>query len=145
MNKQTYKNHIRYYFPHHFMFYPAAFAALTWCIYSAKRHPERLSEWVGIGGAFAFLTLLSFMMRQHYALNNQNRIVRLEMRFRYFVLTGKRLETYENSLSFKQIAALRFASDEELPQLVSNTLEYKWSPDDIKKNILNWQADNMRA
>ena len=32
------------------------------------------------------------MLRQHYALTLQNRIIRLELRYRYFTLTGKRFE-----------------------------------------------------
>nr|WP_255416485.1 MULTISPECIES: DUF6526 family protein [unclassified Flavobacterium] len=34
------------------------------------------------------------MLRQHYALILQNRIVYLELRYRYFSLTGKTLEDF---------------------------------------------------
>lgn len=85
------------------------------------------------------------MMRQHYALMNQNRVVRLELRLRYYQLTHTRLELYEDKLTFKQLAALRFASDEELPALLQRALNEGLSPDMIKKNIVNWQADNMRV
>jgi len=88
---------------------------------------------------------LSFMTRQHYALTCQNRIVRLELRLRYYQLTNQRLEIIENQLSFKQLAALRFASDEELVGLIKRTLEENLSPADIKKSINNWVADTMRV
>ena len=85
------------------------------------------------------------MMRQHYALTCQNRIVRLEMRLRYYQLTQKRLEAIEDQLSFGQLAALRFASDEELVPLLEKTLREKLSPDAIKKAIHHWQPDQMRV
>ena len=85
------------------------------------------------------------MLRQHYALNNQNRIVRLEMRFRYYTLTHERLEPLEINLSFGQLAALRFASDEELPTLVQRALKENLSPKDIKKSIRVWLPDHMRV
>ena len=85
------------------------------------------------------------MLRQHYALNNQNRIVRLEMRFRYYVLTNERLEKLEDRLSFGQISALRFASDEELPALVNRTLDENLSPDAIKRSVKRWNPDHMRV
>jgi len=100
---------------------------------------------MAISGLLILIAWLSFMMRQHYALNNQNRIVRLELRFRYYVLTGKRLEPIEQKLSFGQLAALRFASDEELPALIERAVNENLSSDAIKKSIKNWQADNMRV
>lgn len=88
---------------------------------------------------------LSFMMRQHYSLVPQNRIIRLEMRLRYLQLYGKRFEPVEAKLRFKQIAALRFASDEELPLLLERTLQENLSSRSIKKLISDWQADHMRV
>ena len=85
------------------------------------------------------------MLRQHYALDNQNRIVRLEMRLRYFQLTGKRFEPLEQQLSFGQIAALRFASDEELLPLTDRTLKENLSAKQIKQSVTNWQGDYMRV
>lgn len=85
------------------------------------------------------------MMRQHYALICQNRIVRLEMRLRYYQLTQKRLEAIEDQLSFGQLAAVRFASDEEFVPLLEKAIREKLSPDEIKKAIKNWQPDYMRV
>ena len=85
------------------------------------------------------------MLRQHYALGNQNRIVRLEMRLRYYQLTGKRFEPLEQQLLFGQIAALRFASDEELLPLIDRTLKENLSAKQIKQSVVNWQADDMRV
>ena len=94
---------------------------------------------------FILLGWLSFMMWQHYSLTNQNRLVRLEMRLRYYQLTQKRLEDIEPGLSFSQLAALCFASDDELPGLIQQTLDNKLSPDAIKRSIKNWLPDTMRV
>lgn len=145
MEQQQYKNHIRFYTPHHFVFYPLLLVCLGISIWLAFSRPGQGMEWLFISLLLLLTGWLSFMMRQHYALNNQNRIVRLEMRFRYYVLTGKRLELLEDRLSFGQIAALRFASDEELPALLDRALQEQLSPDAIKKSIQNWMPDLMRV
>ena len=84
------------------------------------------------------------MMRQHYALTLQNRIIRLEVAYRYFTLTGKRLEE-QNLLSDSQLFALRFASDEEFVALVEKAHNEQMSGLKIKKSIQNWKADNHRV
>ena len=145
MNKQDYKNHIKFYIPHHFIFYPIVITLIVMSARHAFNNEERSAEWIGITAAFVLLAWLSFMMRQHYALTNPNRMVRLEMRLRYYQLTQKRLETIESKLSFAQLAALRFASDEEMPALVQKTLDGQLSPNEIKKAIKNWLPDTMRV
>jgi uncharacterized protein HemX len=144
MSEQNYKNHIRYYIPHHLVFYPVMLVLMGTCVRMAwDDGPLRMVYLLLAALGFA-ITWLSFMLRQHYALGNQNRIVRLEMRLRYYQLTHERLEQYEDKLSFGQIAALRFASDGELPALLQKALKEQLSPDAIKRSISDWQADDMR-
>lgn len=145
MEKQNYKNHVRYYIPHHFILYPVLLACTVASIVCIFKYPEDNLVWIAITIIFILIGLFSFMVRQHYALNNQNRIVRLEIRLRYYQLTHKRLEEIESRLSFNQLAALRFASDEELPALVQKTLDENLSPGKIKRAIKNWLPDDMRA
>lgn len=142
MALQNYSNHIRYYAWHHFVFYPLVGAATVYCFY---RSGFQANEWLALGIAFMCISWLSVMLRQHYALINQNRTVRLEMRLRYYILTQQQLQSVEQELSFNQLAALRFASDVELLPLVKRTLAEKLTPDQIKKSIKNWQADTMRV
>ena len=85
------------------------------------------------------------MLRQHYALGNQNRIVRLEFRLRYFELFHKNSLDVEKQLSFGQIAALRFANDDEFKRLLERAVEENLSSKEIKQSIQHWQADNMRV
>lgn len=145
MIDQNYKNHIRYYIPHHLVFYPVMLVLMGICTYYAAQDEANRILFMLMGVICFAITWLSFMLRQHYALGNQNRIVRLEMRLRYYQLTHTRLEEYENKLSFGQIAALRFASDAELPSLLQRAVTEHLSPDEIKKAITDWQPDEMRA
>ena len=145
MPEQNYRNHRKFYIPHHFVFYPVTFILLVLCISFAGKYPEHRTLWHMMAAIVFIVAWLSFMMRQHYAIIPQNRIIRLEMRLRYFQLTGIRFETVESKLTFSQIAALRFASDDELPALVDATVRENLQPRDIKKRITNWQADHMRV
>ncbi len=45
----------------------------------------------------------------------------------------------------RQIIGLRFASDEELPELAKKAADSGMSEDEIKKSIKNWKADTYRA
>jgi hypothetical protein len=145
MKDQNYRNHIRIYFIHHLVFYPVLGVLVTIAAVQAYRREEVRMEWAFIAILLLLVTWLSFMLRQHYAMTNQNRIVRVEMRLRYFILTGKDLRPLEDQLSFRQIAALRFASDEELPSLIDRAVAEKLHPDVIKKSVKQWQADHMRV
>ena len=101
--------------------------------------------WIALIFANVLIVWLALMVRLHYALGNQDRIVRLEMRLRYYILTGKRFEQIEAQLSFGQIAALRFAPDEELPGLTEKAISEKLNSDEIKRGIINWLPDRMRV
>lgn len=144
MEAQSYKNHIRYYAPHHFIYYPIIIALLAFSVYFSFTTDDQLL-WLFISGIFVVLFCLAFMLRQHYALTLQNRIVRLELRYRYFVITGKRLEDVEHRLSDDQLFALRFAPDEELPKLTEQALNEKLSGKEIKKAIVHWRGDFERV
>lgn len=83
------------------------------------------------------------MVRQHYALTLQNRLVVLEQSFRYFRLTWKNFE--DEKLSESEIFALRFADDKQFLELIKLAKEKNLSADEIKKSIKNWVADNKRV
>jgi hypothetical protein len=145
MHRQKFENHVRYYAPHHFIFYPLLLIAISASVYAYNHHPGQQALWLAVIVIFIFIGWTTFMFRQHYALGNQDRIVRMEMRFRYYILTGKRLESLEPRLHFSQIAALRFAPDDELPGLTDRAVKENLSPVEIKKSIVNWLPDHMRV
>jgi hypothetical protein len=143
MKQQNYANHRMYYAPHHFVLLPLLGFLLFLGFWEWNNRAE--IAWL-LFGISNFCTLyLALLLRQHYALGNQNRIVRLEFRLRYFELNGKSAKEVEKQLSFGQIAALRFAPDEEFTELLHAAIKEQLRPNDIKKRIQNWQADTMRV
>ncbi len=84
------------------------------------------------------------MTRQHYALGLQNRLVMLEFKQRYFEIFGQRSDETADKLRFDQIAALRFAYDDEFRELLYRALHENISGDEIKRSIKNWRADRQR-
>jgi len=144
MKKQNYKHHKRYYFLHHFIFLPLMMLLIGVAVRNAIHDDAHQLEWLLFGVSSFCILFLAVMLRQHYALGNQDRIVRLEFRLRYFELTGERSQSVEEKLSFSQIAALRFADDNEFAVLLDRALKENISGDEIKRAIQNWQADTMR-
>lgn len=143
--QQNYNNHIRFYPPHHFVFYPVMLLLMSYCGYKSFTDETLKEVWMVLGGAFFAVTWLGFMLRQHYALTLQNRIVINELRYRYFVLTGKRLEEIEPLLTEGQLFALRFAPDTEIEVLINRAVSEKLSAGQIKRAIQQWQGDYRRV
>lgn len=145
MKIQNYSNHKFYYIPHHLVLYALLSLLLFVSASQIFMANGQALLWTVITAIIAMIFFLALMLRQHYALGNQNRTVRLEMRFRYYVLTHQRFELLEYKLSLSQVFALRFAPDEELPALVDRAIKENLSGDQIKKAIKNWMPDTMRV
>ena len=80
------------------------------------------------------------------ALTVQNRVIRLEMRLRLKEVLPAALAVRIKELSVRQLIALRFAGDAELPALVERTLKGEFEkPRDIKRAITDWQPDHLRC
>ena len=144
MENQNYKNHRKFYPPHHFIYLPLLLILLGTGIYkSMDDEPNRLL-WILFSVVVFLVLYLAIMVRQHYALGLQNRLVRLEFKQRYFEIFGQRSDETEEKLTFSQIAALRFAYDDEFKSLLEKALKENISGDDIKKSITRWRADYQR-
>lgn len=83
-----------------------------------------------------------FWYARVFALRAQDRAIRAEENFRYYLLTGK---AFPRELAMGQIIALRFAPDEELAELVTRAINEKMKSKEIKAAIKNWRADHHRA
>ena len=145
---QNLKNHRKYYPLHHFIFYPIMLILLVLSLFefwdNAVDERGVSLIWLMVSAVIISIIILSFMLRQHYALGLQDRLIINEFKFRCFALTGKRLETLSYQFSDAQIFALRFSEDEDLIELINKTIENDWSSSEIKQNIKNWKADNKR-
>jgi hypothetical protein len=90
--------------------------------------------------ALAVTTLV--IMSRTYTVRLQNRIIRLEMQLRLARLGRGDLFAH---LSMPQIAALRFASDAEMPELLDRAIGENLSGDQIKRAVKDWQGDSWRT
>lgn len=148
MSAQNYKNHRKFYPPHHFVFYPVSLILLVFSLFQLFKNIDHNESfvmiWTAISAVVFLMIFLAFMLRQHYALGLQDRLVITEFKLRYFTLSGNRLENSTYHFSDAQIFALRFAEDEDLMELMHQTAQNDWSSTQIKQNIKNWKADNKR-
>ncbi|PSL07447.1 DUF6526 family protein [Cecembia rubra] len=144
---QNYKNHSRYYPFHHFVITPLTLLYLIWSIinlFSALSTGIGLEEQIYQFTGAVILFLIPILTRI-YALKNQDRIIRMEMRQRYFELTGTSFREKERKLRLSQIVALRFAGDKELLHLIERAIKEGMRSKEIKKSIENWQEDRRRV
>ncbi len=81
-----------------------------------------------------------------FALAVQDRVIRNEMHARLETLLPPDLRPRIGELRRGQLVALRFAGDEELPELTRQILNGSLTKgDDIKRAIRSWRADVLRA
>lgn len=145
MSEQNYKNHRKFYPPHHFIYLPLLILLEIYGIYKIWDDAENQLTWILFSIIIFLLFYLAIMLRQHYALELQNRMVRLEFKQRYFEIFGERSDETADRLKFDQIAALRFAYDEEFKDLLYKALHENISGDEIKRSIKRWKADQQRV
>lgn len=91
----------------------------------------------------AVIVLLQISRR--YTTRLQDRIIKLEMRVRTASLFTPDQQRLLGQLDNKQIAALRFASDAELPALLERAVREKLPPKDIKRSVKTWVPDLDRT
>ncbi|KMQ64371.1 hypothetical protein ACM46_08770 [Chryseobacterium angstadtii] len=144
MIQQNYKNHRKFYPPHHFIYLPLLIFLEVFGIYKIWDDHENRLIWILFSLILFLLFYLAIMVRQHYALGLQNRMIKLEFKQRYFEIFGKRSDETADKLRFDQIAALRFAYDEEFKELLYRAIHENISGDEIKRSIKNWKADHER-
>jgi hypothetical protein len=75
----------------------------------------------------------------------QDRIILLEMKVRCAELLPAGQDARLSELLPRQIIALRFASDEELGELLERAIRDRLPPREIKRAIKQWRADTLRT
>jgi hypothetical protein len=146
---QSFKNHGRFDPPMHFFVMPILLANLIACIVitgGIVLHHEGRMLGLHIWLVVVSLALLVLAVNSRLKdLRVQDRVIRLEERLRYAALLPPEKLAESAALTLQQIVALRFASDSELPALVSRTLKEGLEPKHIKQSIVNWRADTHRV
>jgi hypothetical protein len=140
---QSFENHARIIPLYHFVTFGLFFVNLLWSSYRAFTDPtpDRIvTALLGVA-----LILLAFYARS-FALTVQDRVIRLEMSARLRDMLPADLRARANALSVRQLIALRFAGDEELPALCAKVLDENIQDQKaIKKMIRHWRPDHLRA
>ena len=140
---QTYATHVRFMPAYHYVTFPLFAIVFFWSAWRLVTgfSVERLMFFFLATGC----VLLAFLAR-YFALRVQDRVIRLEMRLRLAQLLPNDLRPRIAELTPGQLVALRFASDEELPDLCRTVLTDRISDAKaIKKMIRKWEGDYLRA
>ena len=141
--KQNYQNHTRWYPLVHFVIFPLLVINLL-C------HLVRL-VWAptidrGFWTLLSVVLALMVLAGRQQALKAQDRTIRLEERLRYKELLTPELAKRASELPTGKIIAMRFASDEELADLVNKVLDGKLNTSkEIKMAVNNWRGDYLRV
>lgn len=127
----------------HFFVAPILLVNILVAVVRLFRHPGAMTGWnllvaIAIAGAASAARLM--------ALTVQNRLIRLEERERLHRLLPPEYRARIRELRTMQLAALRFAADDEVPELARRTLDGELkAPRDIKQAVKNWRADFLRV
>lgn len=140
---QTYANHAKFEPLYHVAAFGILLANLGWSVRNA----------FVVGGIDAFLSvalavalLILFFAMRVFALSVQDRVIRLEERLRMERLLPADLHPRIPEFTPRQLVALRFASDAELPTLARDVLTNKIEdPREIKRRIREWRPDYLRC
>ena len=139
---QSKENHTRIHPPFHYFFLPAILLLLVIGIYEMVHAP-------GLVSAAQFLLIfvvgLGGLLGRANAVKVQDRVIRLEERLRLSTVLPSRLFAASEGLSERQLVALRFASDEELPALAERARTERLEPKAIKALIQKWRPDYWRV
>ena len=148
MKEQSYASHARYVPGFHFVTLGILAVNVLWSLYRLLRPYE---EGIPVfDRLLAVLVAAGILGLAYYArvfpLAVQDRVIRNEMHARLATALPPDLRPRIGELRRGQIIALRFAGDEELPELMRQVLDGKLTTGkEIKQAIRSWQADHLRA
>jgi Family of unknown function (DUF6526) len=139
---QTFANHARLHPGFHFVLAAMILASFILSVVVFVRHP-------GLEPALLILLTIALFwnsaITRTYSLKVQDRVIRLEERLRMAMLLPEAMKPRIPELTVSQLVALRFASDAELPALVTRTLNEGLTNKQIKAAIQLWRPDTFRV
>lgn len=142
MQQQNFNNHSRMVPMYHYVTYTLLLVTIIGCIMLLVNDTcsAAYNGWLML--SLSLLLLLALWFARSFALKAQDRVIRAEENFRYFIATQK---TLPKELTMSQIIALRFAADDEWQSLMQQAIDKNLSAKEIKKQIKNWRADYYRV
>jgi hypothetical protein len=140
---QTFATHRRWIPAWHFFALPVLVANVFILAARFWRDPRFVNGWAVI---VAIALATGIFISRSMPLRAQNRIIRLEERIRLERILAGDMRGRIGDLTPVQLIGLRFAPDDEVPELTKRALngELKTSAD-IKRAIRNWRPDHMRV
>ena len=140
---QTFENHARVLPAYHYVALPLLALNVFYTLYQTVTNFS-WANLVGFGLAVALVLL--FVVARVMALTVQDRVIRLEERLRMRALFPADLQPRIDGFTVKQLVALRFAGDAELPTLARKVLDQNLQDQKaIKRMVTAWRADHQRA
>ncbi len=140
---QTYASHRRWIPTFHFFVLPVLLINVFVTGVQFARNPHLITGWLVVVAIALFIGVFEL---RGMPLRAQDRVIRIEERARLERVLPSDLRGRAGELTASQLIAIRFAPDDEVPDLVRRALngELK-TQDDIKRAIKNWRADHLRA
>ena len=140
---QTFSTHRRFIPAFHFFALPVLVANMFVVASQFWRDPRLINAWALL---VAIALAIGISWSRFMPLRAQDRIIRLEERTRLERLLPADLRGRIGELTERQLIAIRFAPDNEVPDLTRRALsgELK-SPGDIKRAIKDWRGDYFRV
>lgn len=140
---QSYANHTRMVPGFHYVTGALTIVYVLWTMWHAATS-KTLDAHFQIIGALALLG--TFWYARSFPLKAQDRVIRLEEQLRMARLLPDDLRGRVDELSARQLIALRFADDGELPELVRWVLKDNVTDTKaIKQRIKIWRPDTHRV
>ncbi|MBC7745281.1 MAG: hypothetical protein H7096_09280 [Flavobacterium sp.] len=140
---QNFQNHFRIVKGYHILLTVLLLSGLVGSIFNLASSIK--NENLYSASLIVLLFVIGFFIAvfsRSFALKAQDRAIRAEESFRYYLLTGKTLPL---NLNMTQIIALRFAPDNEFQSLSERASVENLNAKEIKSAIKNWKADHHRV
>ena len=140
---QTFATHRRWISAWHFFALPVLLINVFVVAMQSWRAPSLINGWALL---VAIALVTGIFISRSMPLRAQDRIIRLEERIRLERVLPGDMRGRIGNLTAEQFIGLRFAPDDEVPELTKRALngELKTRAD-IKRAIRNWRPDHMRV
>lgn len=140
---QSFETHKRFYPLYHYIAFPLLALYVIYTLYALVRAPSLATAASVVLAAGVMCMLFAARLM---TLAVQDRVIRLEMQLRIERLLGPAAQGAFAELPLKQLLALRFASDAELPGLIDRVRSKDLATGvAVKRAIREWQPDYLRA